>query len=718
MPTHYPQTRTDGTVDEHFGTKVPDPYRWLEDDNSAETAAWVKAQNEVTEAYLANVPQRPAIKARLTRLWDYEKFGLPIKEGGRYFYSRNDGLQPQNVLYVCDSLDGPARVLLDPNTYRADGTAALTSIAITDDGKHMAYGMAEAGSDWESFRVRTVADGKDTADEVNWVKFSEASWTKDGAGFFYSRFDAPKEGDALSGVNRFQKVYYHRLGTPQAEDVLVYERPDQPEWGFAAGVSEDGAYLVLAVWQGTDKRNRVFYRELPGGRADSIKAAPAGATFDFATSGVVELLPDLEAQYTPIGNVGRTMYFVSDLEAPRGRVIAIDLDHPEKSAWKTIVPQGESTLVSASLVGGRLICQYLKDAASLVKVFETDGTFVRNVDLPGLGTASGFSGKQGDTETFYAFLSYTVAPTIYRYDVRSGVSTVFKQARVDFDASKFETKQVFYTSKDGTKVPMFITARKGVTLDGSNPTLLYGYGGFNIPLTPSFSPAVAVWLEMGGVYAVANLRGGGEYGEQWHKGGMKTSKQNVFDDFIAAGEHLIASGYTRRDRLAIQGGSNGGLLVGACMTQRPELFGAALPIVGVMDMLRYQKFTIGWAWASDFGAAEDSPEMFEYLLGYSPYHRLLRDRAEGKGPRAYPPTMVITADHDDRVVPAHSFKFAAALQAAGSRDWAFDPSRPLLIRIETRAGHGAGKPTAKKIEEAADQWAFLCRALGFDPALK
>ncbi|MBL8758478.1 MAG: S9 family peptidase, partial [Phycisphaerae bacterium] len=631
MPTHYPRTKTVEVVDEYFGTKVADPYRWLEDDNSSETAAWVAAQNAVTEAYLANAPARGAIKARLTKLWDYEKFGLPFKEGGRYFYSRNDGLQPQNVLYVANSLDAAPRVLLDPNTYRADGTAALTGVAVTDDGSHMAYGIADAGSDWETYRVRSVADGKDTSDEIKWVKFSEASWSKDGKGFFYSRYDAPKAGEALSGVNRFQKVYYHRLGTPQEKDALVYDRPDQPDWGFSASVSEDGTLLHVVCWQGTDRRNRYFYAPLSreGG-------APARAS-------VVELMPELEAQYAPIGNVGGTLYFVTDLNAPRSRVIAVDTARPQREYWKEVIPQAEATLTGASMVGGHLICQYLKDAASQVRVFDLAGKHVRDVDLPGIGTASGFAGKQADAETFYSFVSYTVPPTIYRYDVKSGQSTVFKRAKVDFDAGAYETTQVFYPSKDGTKVPMFITARKGLKLDGSNPTLLYGYGGFNIPVTPAFSPAVAVWLEMGGVYAVANIRGGGEYGEQWHKAGTKLSKQNVFDDFCAAGDWLVAKKYTRPGRLAIQGGSNGGLLVGACMIQRPDLFGAALPIVGVMDMLRYQKFTIGWAWASDFGAAEDSKEMFEYLHRYSPYHALLGAKKGAK----FPPTMVITADHDD-----------------------------------------------------------------------
>ncbi len=700
MPTKYPASNPGDTVDTHFGVSVPDPYRWLEDDNSAATAEWVAAQNKVTEAFLANIPQRDAIKARLTRLWDYEKFGIPGKEGGRYFYSRNDGLQPQNVLYVADKLDAAPRVLLDPNTYRPDGTAALTSIALTDDGAFMAYGIADAGSDWETFRVRAVADGKDTADEIKWVKFSEASWTKDGKGFFYSRYDAPKQGDELSGVNRFQKLYYHAMGTTQEKDQLVYDRLDQPDWGFSGTVSEDGKFLFITSWQGTDRKNRFFYAPISG-------AVPARAS-------VVELLPQLEAQYTPIGNVGPDLYFVTDLDAPRSRVIAINVNHPEKAAWKTIVPQGEATLTGASLVGGHLIGQYLKDAASQVKVFDLAGKHVRDVDLPGIGTAAGFAGKQSDAETFYSFVSYTIPPTIYRYDVKTGTSTVFKQAKVDFDAAAYETKQVFYPSKDGTKVPMFITARKGLKLDGSNPTLLYGYGGFNIPVTPGFSPAVAVWLEMGGVYAVANIRGGGEYGEQWHKAGTKLQKQNVFDDFSAAGDWLVANKYTRPTRLAIQGGSNGGLLVGACMIQRPDLFGAALPIVGVMDMLRYQKFTIGWAWASDFGAAEDSKEMFEYLHNYSPYHALLGAKREAR----FPSTMVITADHDDRVVPAHSFKFAAALQACATRQLAFDEKNPLLIRIETRAGHGAGKPTAKKIEEAADQWAFLTKTLNFTPTMR
>jgi len=676
---HYPVARKSDQVDDYHGTKVADPYRWLEDLDSAETAKWVAAENKLTFDFLNSIPQRAAIKERLTRLWNYEKFGVPIKEGSRYFYTRNSGLQNQSVLYTVTSLDAEPRMILDPNTLSADGTVAVSGVQASPDGKLLAYSLSASGSDWQEWKVRDVQTTKDLSDQLKWVKFSSVSWIRDGKGFFYSRYDEPK-ADALKGANYFQKVYFHKLGTPQAEDVLVYERPDKQDWLFNGSVTEDGNYLMIAVYQGTDVKNRVYYKDL------KAKDAP-----------VVKLLDDFDAAYTFIGNEGTRFWFQTDQQASRGKLIEIDVTKPARANWKVIVPESKETLQGATFVNHKFVLNYLKDAYTQVKVYDTAGKFVNEIALPGIGTADGFGGKANDKETFYAFTGFTTPTTIYRYDFATGKSTVFRQPKVEFNPNDYETKQVFYTSKDGTKVPMFITHKKGLKLDGSNPTYLYGYGGFNISLTPAFSVGNLVWMEMGGVYAQPNLRGGGEYGEDWHQGGMKLKKQNVFDDFIAAAEWLIANKYTSTPKLAIGGGSNGGLLVGAAMTQRPDLFGAALPAVGVMDMLRFQKFTIGWAWVSDYGSAENA-EDFKALYAYSPLHNI-------KPGTSYPPTMVITADHDDRVWPGHSFKFAAALQAAQAGD------APVLIRIETKAGHGAGKPTSKIIEEIADRWAFLEKVL-------
>jgi prolyl oligopeptidase len=676
----YPQAKKVDQVDDYHGTKVTDPYRWLEDPDSAESRAWIEAQNKLTFSFLDQIPERARLKERLTKLWNYERYGIPLKEGGQYFFEKNDGLQNQNVLYVASLLNEQGRVLLDPNTLAADGTIALSGYAISHDGKYLAYGLAASGSDWNEWKVREVATGKDLSDHLKWVKFSGAAWTKDGQGFFYSRYDEPNEKTKLEDVNYFQKLYYHRLGTPQSADLLVYERKDQKEWGFAGDVSEDGRYLLISVWQGTDPRNRFFFKDL---RQPDAK--------------VVELITELEAAYNFIGNDGATFYFRTDLNAPRGRLIAIDTANPAKANWRELIPQAAEALESVTLVGEHFIASYLKDARTQVKVFSLQGKLVREVQLPGIGTAVGFGGKRKDSETFFAFTSFTTPTTIYRYDVKTGQNTIHRQPKVDFKPSDYETKQVFYTSRDGTRVPMFITHKKGSKLDGQNPTLLYGYGGFNVSLTPAFSLKNLVWMELGGIYAQPNLRGGAEYGEEWHLAGTKAKKQNVFDDFIAAAEWLITNKYTSTPKLAIHGGSNGGLLVGACMTQRPELFGAALPAVGVLDMLRFHKFTIGWAWTSDYGSP-DNLEDFKALYAYSPLHNL-------KPGTKYPPTLITTADHDDRVVPAHSFKFAAALQAAQGGD------APVFIRIETKAGHGAGKPTAKLIEEIADQWGFLVKVL-------
>jgi prolyl oligopeptidase len=678
-PIVYPPARKSDQVDDYHGVKVTDAYRWLEELDSVETRAWVEAENKLTFGYLSEIPARSRIGERLTKLWDYEKYGVPFKEGGRYFYSRNSGLQNQNVLYTVISLDAQPRMLLDPNMLSADGTVALSGLSVSDDGKLMAYSLSTSGSDWQEWKVRDVEFGKDLADDLKWVKFSGASWTRDSRGFFYSRYDEPKT-DTLKGTNYFQKLYYHRLGTPQAEDVLVYERPDQKEWLFGSSVTEDGRYLIIGISQGTDVKNRIYYRDLRQ-----------------TNSQVIKLLNDFDASYNFIGNDGAVFWFHTDLGAPRGKIIAIDTTKPERKNWKVLVPEAAETLQNVNLVNHMFVANYLKDAYTQVKIFDTAGRFIRDVEFPGIGSASGFSGKARDKETFYAFTSFTAPTTIYRYDMVTGKSTIFRQPRVDFDPKVYETKQVFYQSKDGTRVPMFITHKKGLKLDGNNPTYLYGYGGFDISLTPAFSVGNLVWMEMGGVYAQPNLRGGGEYGEQWHQAGMKLRKQNVFDDFIAAAEWLIANKYTSTPKLAIGGGSNGGLLVGSVLNQRPDLFGAAVPAVGVMDMLRFQKFTIGWAWVSDYGSA-DNPEEFKAIYAYSPLHNI-------KPATVYPPTLVTTADHDDRVWPGHSFKFAATLQAAQT-----GPA-PILIRIETKAGHGAGKPTSKVIEELADRWTFLVRVL-------
>ncbi len=676
----YPSSRKVDQVDDYHGTTVADPYRWLEDPDSEETKAWVEAQNQVTFGYLGEIPAREQIKQRLTQLWNYERYGIPFKEGNRYFYFKNDGLQNQSVLYTLTSLDAEPTVLFDPNTLSEDGTIALSSLSISEDGKLMAYGLSTSGSDWKEWKVREVETGNDKSDHLKWVKFSGASWTHDGEGFFYCRYDEPNEATKLEDINYYQKLYYHKLGTPQSEDVLIYHRPDQKEWMFGAGVTEDGRYLIISVDRGTDPKNLVFYKDL-----------------QTPDSPVVELISEFEANYSFIDNDGSVFWFRTDLDAPRGRVIAININNPARENWQEIIPQAAETLESVGLLNNQFVADYLKDAHSSIKIFNLDGSFVREVELPEIGSAGGFGGKRYDTETFYSFTSFTTPATIYRYDMVSGESTIFRQPEVDFNPDGYETQQIFYQSKDGTQVPMFITHKKGLQLDGNNPTILYGYGGFSVSLTPYFSVSNLVWMEMGGVYAVPNLRGGGEYGEEWHQAGTKLNKQNVFDDFIAAAEWLINNKYTQPEKLAISGGSNGGLLVGACMTQRPELFGAAMPAVGVLDMLRFHKFTIGWAWCSDYGSPDNSEE-FKALYAYSPLHNL-------KSNTAYPATMITTADHDDRVVPAHSFKFAAALQEAHAG------KNPVLIRIETKAGHGAGKPTTKIIEEIADEWAFLGRSL-------
>ena len=682
----YPPTRKGDVVDNYHGTKVADPYRWLEDVDAPETRSWVAAQNRVTFAYLEQIPERERIRRRLTELWDYPKYGAPFKKGGRYFFFKNSGLQNQSVLYTQGSLSAEAELLLDPNTLSPDGTVALSILALSEDGRAMVYGTSGSGSDWQEFRVRDVTTRQDRGDHLRWIKFSGAAWTHDGAGFFYSRYPQPAAGaDPLLDVNRDQKVYYHRLGTDQSADRLVYERPDHPDWGFGVDVSADGRYAVYSVWLGTDRRNRIYYQDLGDAKRPRLNAP------------VVRLLDDFDAAYEFVGNDGPLFYFSTDQGAPRKRVIAVDTRHPEPGAWREVVPQAPDVLEGVQIIHDTFVARYFHDAYSQLRLFALDGKPLGEVALPTLGSVVQVSGERRDTEMFFAFTSFLYPTTIFRHDFTTGRSSVFKAPEIAFAPSGYETVQVFYRSKDGTRMPMFLTYQKGLKRDGSNPTYLYGYGGFNVNLTPGFSIGVLAWLEMGGVYAQSILRGGAEYGEEWHQAGMLERKQNVFDDFIAAAEYLIAERYTSPAKLAIGGGSNGGLLVGAVLNQRPELFGAAVPAVGVMDMLRFHKFTIGWAWVTEYGSA-DSVAQFPFLYRYSPLHNL-------KSGARYPATLVTTADHDDRVVPGHSFKYAAALQAAQA-----GPA-PVLIRIETKAGHGAGKPTAKIIEEQTDRWAFLVHNL-------
>jgi len=676
----YPNAKKSDVVDNYHGTKIADPYRWLEDTNSAETAAWVEEENKVTQAYLAQIPERDRIRKRLTELFNYDRYTNAFEVAGKYFLFHNDGLQNQDVLYVLDAVDGQERVLLDPNTLRADGTAALSGLSVDREGKRAAYAIAQAGSDWSEWHVRDVATGQDLEDSVQWTKFTNAEWTADGSAFYYQRFPQPDDKATLTASNQNAQIYLHRLGQPQSSDQLVYERPDQPRWLYTPAVSDDGRYLLIEVFTGDESKNLVFYQDL--------KALKRETT---------ELISQLTAQYNFLENRGTQFYFKTTDNAPRGRVIAIDITQPEREHWREIVPEQKDALSAAQILGNKVVLSYLKDAHSDERIADLDGQIVRDVPIPGLGSVVWSPTHQGDKELIYSFTSFTAPTSVYRYDPGSNKSTLFRQSKLSFDPSGYETEQVKYTSKDGTKIPMFLVHRKGLKRDGENPTILYGYGGFNIAMTPSFNPIYAAWMEMGGIFAVANLRGGSEYGEAWHQAGAKLHKQNVFDDFISAAGWLIANDYTSAPKLAIHGGSNGGLLIGAVLNQRPDLFGAAMPAVGVMDMLRFNKFTIGAAWEGDYGSPEN-PEEFKALRAYSPLHNIK--------PRGhYPATLITTSDHDDRVVPGHSFKYAATLQAAQ-----VGPA-PILIRIETRAGHGAGKPTTKRIDEAADRFAFLVREL-------
>ncbi|MGE5248735.1 MAG: prolyl oligopeptidase family serine peptidase [Bacteroidota bacterium] len=684
----YPAAPAVDQVDDYHGTLVRDPYRWLEDVDSAETREWVRRQNELTFNYLERIPARDQVRERLSALWDYPRALAPFKRGGRYFQLRNSGLQNQDILYVSEDYRQPGRLLLDPNLLSEDGTAALNNWTVSEDGRWLAYAVSRSGSDWQEWSIRDVETCADLPEILKWSKFENAAWAQDGSGFFYSRYPEPASGEEYQDLNYNQKLYFHLLRSPQAQDRLIYARPDQPEWAFSPVVSHDGRYLVIHVTQGTDIRNRFFYMDLEAGGK------------------VIELVSTLEALFEFVGSSGTVFYLRTDLDAPRARLIAIDITHPERSAWRTILPEGEDTLEAVRLINGQFAAVYLHDAYEQVRLFSLEGTPLGEIPLPCPGSVSykyipSLTGQPDEAEMFYIFQSFAYPVSVFRYEFTGREPERIFSPRIDFDFDSCETGQVFAPSRDGTKIPMFLVHKKGIKLDGRNPTLLYGYGGFNIPITPAFDVSLLAWLEIGGVYASANLRGGSEYGEEWHKAGMLHNKQNVFDDFIACAEFLIEDKITSTDRLAIHGGSNGGLLVGACMTQRPDLFGACVPSVGVMDMLRFHRFTIGWAWVSDYGSADD-PEGFKTLYAYSPYHNL-------EPGVQYPATLVTTADHDDRVVPGHSFKFAAALQAAQA-----GPA-PVLIRIQTLAGHGAGKPTSILIQEDADIFAFLVSALGVEP---
>ncbi|MDE1178041.1 MAG: prolyl oligopeptidase family serine peptidase [Edaphobacter sp.] len=672
----YPTARKDDQVDDYFGVQVADPYRWMEDLDAPELAAWIAEENTLTRSVLDAVPERAAMHDRLMQLINFERYTVPRRKGTRYFYSHNSGLQNQNTLYWTEGLDGTPNVLLDPNTMSADGTVAIAGLSVSDDGMLAAYAIADAGSDWMKWYVRDVTTGKDLPDVIAWSKFSSASWLKDGSGFFYEGYDAP-EGDALKSTNYFHKVFFHKLGTPQSEDTLVFHRPDDGELNLGAVVTDDGRYLLLLQAKGSSPKNELSVKDLQQPDAPVIAIASVA-----------------DALYSPIDNDGTRFWIHTTLDAPNGRVIEVDLNDLARENWKTIIPEGRNHLDGVSMIDNTLIASYLADAQNIVELHSPEGHHIGRLTLPAIGTVAGFGGKRTDTETFYLFTNFTTPSTIYRLEMASRESTPYREPKLQFHPADYETKQIFYTSKDGTRVPMFVSHKRGLKLDGNNPTMLYGYGGFNVSLQPEFSSSNLLWMEMGGVYAQPSLRGGGEYGENWHLAGTKQNKQNVFDDFIAAAEWLIANKYTMSGRLAISGASNGGLLVAACEIQRPDLFGAVLPAVGVLDMLRFDKFTIGWAWKTDYGAPSENEAEFEAIYRYSPLQNV-------KPGTAYPPTLITTADHDDRVFPAHSFKYAAALQAAQAG------ANPILIRVETRAGHGGGMPLSKRVDLVVDQYAFL-----------
>jgi prolyl oligopeptidase len=676
----YPEARRSDHVDVYHGIRVPDPYRWLEESNAPETERWVEEQHKLSRSWLDAIPERTAIRDRLRELYNYERYSGVFKAGRFYFYRYNSGLQNQSVLYMSPALNARGRILLDPNTWSPDGTVSLGNIATTHDGRFLAYSISRAGSDWQEHRFIETATGRLLPDVLDKIKFSGMAWLKDGSGYFYSAYDPTHSKKKKEDINIGHRLYFHKLGTSQQEDQLVFQRSDPKEL-VVAEVTDDGRFLIITVMNDASaKRNAIYYQDLSQ-RGSLVRP----------------LFPNYDARYEFIGSRGDWLYFITTHGAPRSRVIAAPITQPTPPQWRVIIPEAQEALETVRWVGGRLFAQYLKDAHSEVRIFDEQGRAKGVLPLPGLGYVSSFSGRQSDTEAFFSFTSFTVPATVYRYDVKSGRAEVYRKPAFRADLSQFETRQVFYTSKDGTRVPMFITHKKGLALNGRNPTILYGYGGFNAPVTPSFNPVYVVWMERGGVYAVANLRGGGEYGDEWYQAGTKERKQNVFDDFISAAEWLIANRYTSAKKLAIRGRSNGGLLVGAVLNQRPDLFGAAVPQVGVMDMLRFHKFTIGWAWVGDYGSP-DNPEEFKALYAYSPLHNI-------KPGTHYPAVLITTADHDDRVVPAHSYKYAAALQAAQAGD------APILLRIQRQAGHGAGTPLSALIEEEADVLAFLTAAL-------
>lgn len=681
-PIAYPETKRVDVTDESFGQKVADPYRWLENDvrNDKEVAAWVEAQNRVTDAYLATLPGRDIFKARIKQLFDYERFGVPTRKGGRLFYSHNTGLQNQAVLWVRDGVDAPGRVLIDPNGWAKDGATALSEWVPSQDGKLLVYGIQDGGSDWRTVKVLDVATGKTLDDEVKWIKFSNLAWAKDGSGFYYSRFPAPAEGQAFQQLNENQSVYFHRIGTPQSADTLVYATPETPRRGHFAQVTDDGNWLVITTTEGTDDRYEITLLDIKTPGAKPRK-----------------LIAGLENRWSLVGNVGTRFYWTTNKGAPKLKVVTMDVAQANPVATD-LIPEEKATLEGAGIVGGQLLVSYMVDAKDEMRRYSLDGKLLGKVATPGIGSIAGSSGDPDDSELFYAFTSFNMPTTVYRFDVKTGETKVWAQPKVAFDPAKYSVEQRFFTSKDGTRVPMFIVKRKDVT--GPAPTLLWGYGGFNVSYGPAFSASRIAWMEQGGVFVLANIRGGGEYGKAWHDGGRLANKQNTFDDFIGASEYLIAQGITKKDGLAIQGGSNGGLLVGAVVNQRPDLFAAALPAVGVMDMLRFDRWTAGRYWVDDYGHPSKEAD-WKTLRGYSPYHNI------GAG-KAYPAILATTADTDDRVVPGHTFKYTAALQAAD-----IGP-KPHLVRIETRAGHGTGKPTDKVIEETSDLWAFAAKWTGLD----
>lgn len=679
----YPETAKVDTVDVYFGTEVADPYRWLENDTSAATAAWVAAENAVTNQYLEQIPFREALLSRLTDLTNYEKIGTPFKKNGKYYFYKNDGLQNQSVLYVQDTLDGEPRVFLDPNKFSEDGTVALSRLAFSNDGKYLAYAVSKSGSDWLDIYVMDVATGQLLEDQINWAKVTGVAWQNDG--FYYSAYDAPVKGKEYSNVNENHKVYYHKLGTPQASDKLIYSNPKEPLRFYTTSTSDDNRFLFMYE-SGASRGNNLYITDAQG------------------KGGMQQLTTDNEFSYSPIEVMGDSILIFTNYNAPKNRIMVANAKNPKIDNWVELIPESESVLSNASIIGGKLFLTYDQDASNHAYVYDLNGNKIQEIQLPSLGSV-GFSGDKDDKETFFGFTSFTTPGATYTYDMDNNTYELFRAPEVKFNPDEFETKQVFFSSKDGIKIPMFLTYKKGLKLDGNNPVFLYGYGGFGVSLNPSFSTMRIPFLENGGIYAQVNLRGGNEYGEEWHIAGTKLNKQNVFNDFISAAEYLVENKYTNPEKIAIVGGSNGGLLVGASMIQRPDLFKVAIPQVGVMDMLRYHKFTIGWNWASDYGTSEDSPEMFEYLYAYSPVHNL-------KPGTAYPATLVTTADHDDRVVPAHSFKFAAALQEAN------DGTNPTLIRIDSKAGHGAGKPIQKVLEEQADIYSFIMYNMNMKPTFE